>query len=118
MKTTDDLFQESIDQYKSLLTDASDLSKSMTELSLDEVLHRCNNLQERHNKQIKIDAFLIDVMLETGPEILNTPYIGEYQRILDMAILACDEVSMKAKAIRSTMQIEIKRLEARPKLES
>lgn len=110
MKTTDDLFLESIDQYKSLISDASDLSKSMTALPLEEILRRCNNLQERHDKQIKIDNFIIDIMLDSGPQILDIPHIGEYQRMLDLAIQACDEVTFKAKAIRSSVQNEIKRL--------
>ena len=110
MKTTEDLFRESIDQYKILIADASNLSKVITNLSPDEILHRCKNIQQQQNKQIVIDNFIVEIMLDSGPEILESPYIGEYQRILDEAMLACDEVALKAKAIKLTLQTEIQKL--------
>lgn len=110
MKTTEDLFRESIDQYKTLISDASDLSKTIANLSPNEILRRCENLQKLQNKQAEIDKFIIEIMLDSGPHILETPYIGEYQRMLDKAMQACDEVSLKAQAIRATLRTEIQKL--------
>ena len=107
MKTTDDLFLESIDQYRALIADASEFSKNISNLSPEEILHRCENLQKQQNKQIKIDRFIIEIMLDSGPQILDTPYIGEYQQILDKAMQACDEITLKTKEIRTTLQTEI-----------
>jgi len=103
MKTTEDLFRDSIDQYKMLITDASDLSEIIPNLSPDEILHRCNSLQKQQNEQIVIDNFIVEIMVDSGPQILETPYIGEYQRILDEAMTAFDEVALKAKAIKKTI---------------
>lgn len=100
MKTTEDLFRESIDQYKILIADAYDLSKIITDLSPDEILNRCENLQKQQNEQLIIDKFIIEIMVDSGAQILETPYIGEYQRILDKAMQACDDVALKAKEIK------------------
>jgi hypothetical protein len=110
MKTAEDLFRESIGQYKILIEDASYLSEIIPNLSPDEILHRCNNLQKQQNKQIVTDNFIVEIMVDSGPQILETPSIGEYQRILDEAMIACDEVTVKAKAIKLTLQTEIQKV--------
>ena len=115
MKTTEDIFRDSIDQYKVLITDASDLNKRIENLSPEEILHRCESLQKQQNRQAKIDKFIIEIMLDFGPGILETPYIGEYQEMLDKAMQACDEVALKAQAIRTRLQTEIQKLQQTPK---
>jgi hypothetical protein len=110
MKTTEELFRGSINKYKILITEASELSKSIATLSPDEIMERCGNLQKQQNQQVEIDKFIVEIMVDCGPRILETPYIGEYQRILDKAMQACDEVALKAKAIRKTLETEIQGL--------
>ena len=110
MKTTEDIFRESIVQYRALIADASDLHKIMGNLSPDEISQRCKNLQKQQNKQAKTDKFIIEIMLDFGPEILETPYIGEYQEMLDKAMQVCNEVSLKAKAIKATLRPETQRV--------
>ncbi len=114
MKTAENIFRESIDQYKALITDASDFNKIIENLSPEEILQRCEILQKQQNEQAKIDKFIIEIMLDFGPRILETPYIGEYQKILDKAMQACDEVAWKAQAIRTRLQTEIHRLQQSP----
>ena len=100
MKTIDDLFRESIDQYKSLIHDANNLNVSITTLSPDELLRRCENLQQQQDKQAKVDNFINEIMIDSGPQILETPSIGRYQRVLDLAMQTCDELALKVKEIR------------------
>jgi hypothetical protein len=106
MKTTEAIFRESIDQYKILINNASALSKIIADLAPAEILRCCKTLQKQQRKQGEVDKFIIEIMLDSGPRILETPYIGEYQRVLDKAMQACDEVALKAKAIRTTLQPE------------
>lgn len=76
----------------------------------EKILDECEKLRELQKKQIEIDKFLIDIMLDTGPEILEKPYTGEYQRQLEKAIQSCNKVAAKAKAIRSLLQAEMNSL--------
>ncbi|MBL4902508.1 hypothetical protein JYT85_00405 [Desulfocapsa sp. AH-315-G09] len=103
MKTTEDLFRDSINQYKTLITDASALSEIIPNLSPDEILHRCKDLKKQQHEQLLIDNFIVEIMVTSGPQILETPYIGEYQRILNEAMTAFDAVAVQAKAIRKTI---------------
>ena len=95
MKSTEDLFRESIGQYIRLKIDASALSESMNDITPDEILRRCNKLCNQHRDQIKIDSFIIEIMNDFGPGILKEPYVSEYNQALDIAIDACDKVSLE-----------------------
>ena len=106
MKTTEKLFRESIDHYNLLIIAAENLNKKMATLSPNDILHCCHKLQKQQKQQAKTDLFIIDVMLDSGPDILQETYIGEYQRILQKAIHQCDELAVKAKEIRSILQEE------------
>jgi len=110
MKTPDDLFRESIDQYRSLVLDASRLSKSIEDLSPNEILRQCGSLRKKQEKQAKIDKFIVEIMLDCGPNILNSPLIQEYQSMLDIAMQMCNEVALKANARRIVLKNEIQRL--------
>lgn len=99
MKTTEDLFRESIAQYIQLKSEASLLSESMRNLAPDEILRRCTDLKNQHRDQIKIDSFMIEIIIDFGPKILEKAYIHEYKHALDSAISACDTVSLEANKI-------------------
>jgi len=110
MNTSEDLFRESIGQYQELINSATSLSEHMASMTPEKILDECEKLRELQKKQIEIDKFLIDIMLDTGPEILEKPYTREYQRQLEKAIQSCNKVATKAKAIRSLLQTEINSL--------
>lgn len=110
MKTTTDLFQESIEQYKNLIDQTNTLASKMAGLSPEEILKNCEDLQKLQEKQAIADKFILEVMVDTGPQVLDTENIGEYQRILDKAMKSCDKVASKAKTIRTLLQAEIQNL--------
>ncbi len=110
MNTVSDLFQESIDRYAHIIEKTDTLTTIMSDLSAEEILKQCDELQKLQQQQAVIDNFIIDVMNDTGPEILNTKNIGEYQRILDKAMLACNTIASKTEAIRSLLNSEIQKL--------
>jgi DNA-binding Lrp family transcriptional regulator len=110
MKTTTDLFQESIEQYKNLIDQTNSLASKMAGLSPEEILQHCEELQELQQKQAVIDKFILEVMVDNGPQVLDTQNIGEYQRVMNKAIHSCDKVASKAKTIRTLLQSEIQRL--------
>lgn len=110
MNTTTDLFRESIEQYKYLTDQTNSLASKMAGLSPEEILQHCEELQQLQQKQAVVDTFILEVMADNGPQILDTQYIGEYQRIMNKAIQSCDKVASKAKTIRTLLQTEIQEL--------
>jgi len=110
MKTPDELFQGSIDHYQELIRGAEDLYDNMASLSPDMILERCNQLRQLLKEQKETDKFILDIMLDIGPSILDTPYIGEYQRVLDNAKQYSDKVASKARILRTLLQSEIEKL--------
>lgn len=110
MKTTEDLFRESIGQYQILIKKANFLSENIASMSPDEILKKCDELNTLQTKQAKTDSFLVEIMNDTGPAILDKSYTGEYQRHLDKAMQACNKVSAKAQTIRTLLQAEMNKL--------
>lgn len=110
MNTTTDLFRESIEQYKYLIDQTNSLASKMAGLSPEEILQHCEELQQLQQKQAVVDTFILEIMADNGPQILDTQYIGEYQRIMNKAIQSCDKVASKAKTIRTLLQTEIQEL--------
>ncbi len=110
MKTPEDLFHESILYYQKLIRNATDLSDRISDLSPEEILEKCKQLQGQRKKQMANDAFIIEIMSDTGSEILNESFVGEYQRTLDKAIHAYDKVTSKAKTIKTLLNEDIQKL--------
>lgn len=110
MKTTEDLFLDSIEQYNELIQKTTDLSDKMVSLSPEEILKHCEEMQELQKKQAEVDKFIIEVMTDSGPQVMESAHIDEYQRILNNALCSCDKVASKAKTIRTLLQKEIQKL--------
>lgn len=110
MNTTSDLFRESIEQYKKLIDQTNNLTRKMAGFSPEEILQHCQDLKILQQKQAVIDIFILEVMVDNGPQVLDTQNIGEYQRIMNKAIQSCDKVASKAKTIRTLLQSEIQKL--------
>jgi len=110
MTSTEELFNNAIIQYKEITQQNTLLAEQLSSLSLDEVLERCGAIQHLQNTQSKTDSFIIDVMIDTGHDILDEPYVAEYQFFLNEAKKSCDNVAQKATAIQSMLKTEIKKL--------
>ncbi len=110
MKTPEHLFQESILLYRQLINSATFLSEQMASMSAEEILEKCAQLQELQEKQVATDSFIIEIMEDSGPGILDMPCVAEYQRILNQAMHSYDKVSAKAQTIKMLLSTEIKKL--------
>ncbi|GEM_PF-1271419 len=110
MKTPEDLFRESISLYKKLIKNATFLSEQMVSMTAEEILMKCEQLRELQAKQVATDSFIIEIMQDSGPGILDTPYVGEYQRTLKKALQSYDKVSAKAQTIKMLLSTEITKL--------
>ncbi len=110
MKSAEELFRNSIKQYQQLIDKATELNEQMANMPPEEILQNCEQLHELQRKQIVVDKFIIEIMQDTGPTILDMPYVGEYQRMLDKTMKSCDKVASKAKTIRTLLYSEIQKL--------
>ncbi len=90
MQTVETYFNDTIEKYRQLKQTADLLIQSIPLLSPIEIENRCNELHLVQKEIYKDHSRLCLIMEGIGPEILNTSYIGEYQRAMDRAILACD----------------------------
>ncbi len=97
-------------QYQVLIDLATSLNEEMAVMTPEEILTNCEELRQLQEKQIDMDKFIVEIMKDTGPEILDMPYTGEYQRQLGKAKDSCNKVATKAQTIRSLLQNEIIKL--------
>ncbi len=109
---TAEFFHEAIVQYQRLEQETINLANEIAALSPEEILNRCTSLQEMQEDIAEKDAALVELMKFIGPDILNTPFLGEYQRALDKAIKASDRVSQKAHAQKAILASELSNIHA------
>lgn len=110
MKSVEDYFNEVIQQYRTLEQRTTELANEIASLSPEEILERCTKLQELQKEIAEDDTRLIELMKFIGSDILDMPFLGEYQRALDKAIKASDKVAAKAYAQKSMLSSELEKL--------
>ena len=104
MQTVEMYFNEKIEQYRQLKNDTFILIEDIPLLSPVELGNRCDALSTQQQKIVHDHEHLCLVMEDIGPEILNTSYIGEYQRALDKSILAYDILQTEIYSYRNKLQ--------------
>lgn len=95
MDTIDKWFNESIEQYEKFIAITVDLRENIDSLALDEILQRCASIKEVQQGINTRDVNLHTIMDFVGPEVLDNPLTGDYQRTLDSAIRVTDRVASK-----------------------
>jgi hypothetical protein len=110
MKTVEEYFQSSIAQYQLLEQETSKLADELASLAPEEILARCIHIQEMQKQIAEDDHRLIELIKFVGPDVLDTPSIGEYQRALERAIKASDRVSARAHTQKSILSGELDKL--------
>ena len=110
MKTIEEYFQDSIEQYHLLEEHAQNLADQIGSLKPDEIMQKCDDLHELQKSIATNDANIIEIMKFVGPEVLENPYTGEYQRALQKAIDASDRVANKAKTLKTLLVKELSSL--------
>ncbi len=104
MQTVEMYFNEKIEEYRRFKQDTFTLIEDIRLLSPIELGNRCDALATQKQEIIHDHAHLCLIMEDIGPEILNTSYIGEYQRALDKSILACDMLQAEIHSYKNRMQ--------------
>ncbi len=90
MQTIEMYINDTIAKYSLFKQAATQLIQEIPSLQPRDILHRCEDLTSQH-KKIDQDKEQLFIRIEfMGPSILDTSYIGEFQRALDKTILACD----------------------------
>ena len=95
MKTVNDWFNESIEQYEKLIAITVDLRESIDSLLLDDILQRCASIKEVQQGINERDGKLHMIMDFVGLEVLENPLLADYQRTLETAISVTDRVAEK-----------------------
>ena len=112
MKSIEEYFQDSITQYHLLEEQAQNLADQIGSLKPDEIMRKCDDLHELQKSIATNDAHIVEIMKFVGPEALDNPYTGQYQRALQKAINASDRVASKAKTIRAILVKELTSLQS------
>jgi hypothetical protein len=90
MKSVEMYFNDTIAEYSHFKHAATMLIQEIPSLPPSEINQRCAELSSMIRAITDNKSHLFDLMEFMGLGILDTSYIGEFQRVLDKSILACD----------------------------
>jgi len=90
MKSVEMYFNDTIAKYSLFKQAATLLIKEIPALSPLDISNRCGNLTTMHKELNEGRDQLFILMEFVGSTILDTSYVGEFQRALDKSIVACD----------------------------
>ncbi len=110
IRTTAELFQESSLYYQKLIAKINKLSDQISGLSPEAILLFCKEFETQQKQQIKTDTFILEIMAESGPEILDHHYVSEYQQALTQANSALKRLSSKTNTIKTLLTSEMQTL--------
>jgi hypothetical protein len=100
MQTVEMYFNDTIEKYRQLKQDTFLLIADIPMLSPIEIGSRCGALTMLQREIADDNEQLCLLMEDIGPEILETAYIGEYQRAMDKSIRACDSLQAEMRVHR------------------
>lgn len=115
MKTVNSWFNESIEQYKKLTAETSELKDNILTLPLEEIMRRCESikvLQESFNGR---EEKLHEIMTFIGSDVLENPLIGKYQEALDLAIKETDLLAAQTRHRKELLMKEIAKAQSSAK---
>ncbi len=104
MQSVEMYFNKTINKFRRLKQDTFLLIDDIPLLSPIEIDNRCNALTTLQQEITDDNDQLCLLMEDIGPDILETSYIGEYQRAMDKSIHACDSLRLEMRLHRCRMQ--------------
>ncbi len=107
MKNTELLFNKAIRQYEDFIEKVTALEKELSSLTPEEIFLQCQQLEDVKENITPDDKKITDAMKLIGSDIFDTPYIGEYQRILEKAEKVCADLSAKANVHKTLLAKEL-----------
>lgn len=111
MKTIDNWFNESIEQYQQFTARITGLRERIDFLPLNKIVHQCEAIREVQEGIAERDEKLYEIMAFVGVEVLENPLIGEYQRALEAAIRETDRIASKVQNRKNLLLQEVAKLE-------
>lgn len=90
MQTVEMCFNDTIAKYSLFKQAATLLIEEIPSLTPEAIHLRCADLRTLQQELTDNKDYLFDLMEFMGPGILDTAYIGEFQRALNTSILSCD----------------------------
>lgn len=111
MKTVNSWFSESIERYKKLTTETSELKENILSLPMEEIMQRCGSIRKLQESFVDRDEKLHEIMSFIGSDILENPLVGKYQAALDEAIKETDQIAIKINYRKTLLIRELKRAE-------
>ena len=96
-------FNETISRYNLFKQAAVHLLQEVRLLSPEEIHGRCKRLTEMHRELMENKEQLFTIIEFVGPGILDTAYIGEFQRALDTSVAACDALYQEILVYRDNL---------------
>jgi hypothetical protein len=110
MDTIKPLFEKTIDKYKNFIGVVEGIERDMSSLPAEEILALCEKVRKLQEEISPDDKKIAEIMSITGSDIMDTPFIGEYQRILDRAEHACESLSSKAHIHKAILADELRKI--------
>lgn len=101
-------FADTIEKLGVLTLAATDLIEEIPSLSPQDVQLRCEILLDMQQNLNEDKEQFFAIMEFVGPGILDTSYIGEFQRALDKSILACDTLHAAVLDYKSKITLLLK----------
>jgi hypothetical protein len=92
MQSIEMYFNDTIANYSIFKQTATSLMQAIPSLTPDDIFRRCENLSALRKEATKNKDQLFIIMEFMGPGILDTAFIGEFQRVLDTSIHTCDSL--------------------------
>ncbi len=111
MKTVNGWFSQSIERYKKLTAETTELKENVLTLPLEEIMRRCALIKKLQESFVDHDEKLHEIMAFIGSDILENPLIGKYQNALDQAIRETDLLAAKTKLRKDLLLHEIAKMQ-------
>jgi len=102
MQTIEMCFNNTIEKHSIFKQAVTSLIQEIPQLSLSEINNRCQELEILYQDLTSNKEYLFALMEFMGPGILDTSYIGEFQRALDKSIATCDNLHQEILKYRNT----------------
>ncbi|KAB2888463.1 MAG: hypothetical protein F9K32_16400 [Desulfobulbaceae bacterium] len=101
-------FNTTIAKYNMFHQAAVALLQEIRSLSPDMIYHRCERLTAMHQELMENKEQLFSLMEFVGPGILETSYIGDFQRSLDKSIAACEALYREILLYRENLNAQVR----------
>lgn len=90
MQSIEMYFNDIIEKYSLFKLTATSLIQEIHSLKPGDIYQRCQDLSAAQKELTENKEQFFIIMEFMGPGLLDTSSIGEFQRVLDNSILACD----------------------------